>query len=96
MNINWKIRLKNPSFWVSVIIAVVTPVFAYTGLTAQDMTTWSAVWDIIKSAASNPYVLLMAAVSVYNAVIDPTTTGVTDSAQALTYDEPNSDKTAED
>ena len=78
MKIDWRARVKNPSFWISVIIAIVTPVFAYTGLTAQDMTTWGAVWDIIKGAAENPYVLLMAAVSLYNAVIDPTSRGLTD------------------
>ena len=89
---NWKIRIKNPSFWVSVIIAIVTPVLAYFGLTAQDMTSWSAIWDVIVQAVSNPYVLLMAAVSVYNAVVDPTTTGVTDSSRALQYDTPNNIK----
>lgn len=89
---NWKIRVKNPSFWVSVVIAIVTPVLAYFGLTAQDMTSWSAIWDVIVQAVSNPYVLLMAAVSVYNAVVDPTTTGVTDSSRALQYDTPNNIK----
>lgn len=89
---NWKIRVKNPSFWVSVVIAIVTPVLAYFGLTAQDMTSWSAIWDVIVQAVSNPYVLLMATVSVYNAVVDPTTTGVTDSSRALQYDTPNNIK----
>lgn len=89
---NWKIRIKNPSFWVSVVIAIVTPVLAYFGLTAQDMTSWSAILDVIVQAVSNPYVLLMAAVSVYNAVVDPTTTGVTDSSRALQYDTPNNIK----
>lgn len=89
---NWKIRIKNPSFWVSVVIAIVTPVLAYFGLTAQDMTSWSAIWDVIVQAVSNPYVLLMAAVSVYNAIVDPTTTGVTDSSRALQYDTPNNIK----
>jgi len=32
------------------------------------------------------------ATSVYNAIIDPTTTGITDSKMALTYNTPNSDK----
>lgn len=89
---NWKIRIKNPSFWVSVVIAIVTPVLAYFGLTAQDMTSWSAIWDVIVQAVSNPYVLLMAAVSVYNAIVDPTTTGVTDSSRALHYNTPNNIK----
>lgn len=76
--INWKARLKNPAFWISVVIAVITPVLAYMGITAKDITTWGALWDVITGAAANPYILLMAAVSVYNAVIDPTTPGFSD------------------
>lgn len=34
MNINWKIRVKNVSFWVSVAIAIITPILAYMGITA--------------------------------------------------------------
>lgn len=92
MNINWKVRLKNPSFWVSVAIAVITPILAYMGITAQDITTWAALGNVLLQAVSNPYVLLTVAVSVYNAVIDPTSTGVTDSARALQYNAPNSVK----
>lgn len=92
MKINWKIRLKNPSFLVSIVIAVFAPIFAYMGITAKDITTWSSLGNIIIQAVSNPYILLTVGVSVYNAVIDPTTTGITDSANALTYDEPNGEK----
>lgn len=92
MNINWKIRIKNPSFWVSVAIAVITPILAYMGLTAQDITTWAVLGNMLLHAVSNPYILLMVVVSVYNAIVDPTSTGVTDSAKALDYSEPNSEK----
>lgn len=92
MNINWKIRLKNPSFWVSAVIALITPILAYMGLTAQDITTWATLGNVLIEAVKNPYVLLLAAVSLYNAVVDPTTTGITDSARALTYNKPNSYK----
>lgn len=94
MNINWKIRIKNFSFWISIAISIFTPVLAYLGITAQDITTWAALGNVLLQAVSNPYILLMVAVSVYNAVIDPTTTGITDSANALTYSEPNGEKGA--
>ena len=92
MNINWRVRIKNPAFWVSIAIAIVTPILAYFGLTAQDMTSWGAIWDVAVQAVSNPYVILTVAVSVYNAVIDPTSTGVTDSSRALQYNAPNNIK----
>ena len=89
MNINWKIRFKNPAFYVQIIIAIVTPILAYMGLTAQDITTWAALGNMLLQAVSNPYVLVLVAGSVYNAVVDPTSMGITDSKTALTYDEPN-------
>lgn len=92
MNINWRVRIKNPAFWVSIAIAIVTPILAYFGLTAQDMTSWGVIWDVVVQAVSNPYVILTVAVSVYNAIVDPTSTGVTDSSRALQYDAPNSIK----
>ena len=69
-----------------------TPILAYFGLTAQDMTSWGAIWDVVVQAVSNPYVILTVAVSVYNAVVDPTSTGVTDSSRALKYEHPNNIK----
>lgn len=89
MNINWKIRLKNPSFWISILISIITPILAYMGLTAQDITSWQTLGEIIIKALANPYVVLVVAGSVYNTIIDPTTTGITDSRTALNYKEPN-------
>jgi phi LC3 family holin len=88
MKMNWKVRIKNPVFWVQIVLAVFTPILAYAGLTAEDMTTWGALGDLIVGAVSNPYVLGLVVVSVWNAVNDPTTSGVTDSQQALEYNEP--------
>lgn len=89
---NLKIRFKNPVFIVQLILAILTPILAYAGLTFQDITTWKALGDLLLGAISNPYVLGMIAVSVWNALNDPTTSGVTDSARALTYTSPNKEK----
>ena len=92
MGINWKIRFKNPVFIAQVIMAIILPVLAYGGLTVQDMTTWSAVWEVFKTAFLNPYVLGLVLVNLWQTVNDPTTTGVTDSARAMSYEVPNGDK----
>lgn len=89
MKINWRVRFRNPHFWIQVILAAVTPVLGYFGLTASDMTTWTKVLDTFLKAVSSPYVLLTAAVSVYNAVVDPTTSGIGDSMRALCYQRPS-------
>lgn len=85
---NWKVRFKNPLFIAQMILAVLTPILAYAGLTVKDLTTWQALVDLLMGALSNPYVLGLVVVSVFNAVTDPTTSGVADSEQALTYTKP--------
>lgn len=90
--INWKVRLKNPLWWAQIVLAIITPILAYLGLSAEDLNTWSALGDVLLQAVSSPYILAMVVVSVYNAITDPTTTGFADSKRALTYDKPNNDK----
>lgn len=88
--INWKIRFnkENILFIAQVIVSVAIPILAYFGLQASDLTTWSKVWETLVQAVSNPYVLLMAVVSLFNAITDPTTKGIGDSTTALLYTKP--------
>jgi phi LC3 family holin len=88
MKINWKVRIKNPLFWVQVGLAVLMPILAYMGLAAEDLTSWSILGATLFEAVKNPYVLGLVLVSVWNAVNDPTTSGVSDSTQAMTYLKP--------
>ena len=88
MKINFKVRFKNPIFIAQLILAIFTPILAYAGLTAQDLTSWKALFELIIGAVSNPYVLGLVVVSVWNALNDPTTSGVSDSTNALTYKTP--------
>ena len=76
--INWKVRFSknNILFIAQVIISVVIPILTYFGLQASDLTTWAKVWDTLIAAVSNPYVVVMALVSFFNAVTDPTTKGI--------------------
>lgn len=90
--INIKVRFRNPVFIAQLILAVLTPILAYAGLTMQDLTTWKALGDLLLSAVKNPYVLSLVVVSVFNAVTDPTTVGVKDSDRALTYDYPHKEE----
>lgn len=81
--INWKVRIKNKMFWVALIPAVlllaqvVASVFGFTldlgELGNQLLTVVNAVFGVM---------------AVLGVVTDPTTAGVSDSAQALTYDSP--------
>lgn len=85
---NLKVRVKNPVFWIQIGLAILAPILTYFGLTEADLTSWKIVGDTLLQAVSNPYVCGMVAVSVWNALNDPTTAGVKDSERALTYDKP--------
>ena len=89
MKINWKVRFANPEFWKQIALAVFVPLLAYYGMNWSDMTTWAAIGELFVQAVQNPVVVLSVVVSVYNAIIDPTTKGISDSELAMTYDKPN-------
>ena len=87
--INWKVRIKNPVFWVQIAAAIVVPILAYLGLSWEDMTSWSALGGIFLEAVKNPVILVSVLVSVWNAINDPTTKGLSDSQRAMEYHKPN-------
>lgn len=89
MKINMKVRFNNPIFIAQIIMSVLLPILTYMGLTVQDLTSWSMLGNALFEAIKNPYVLGLVIVSVWNAINDPTTKGVGDSSNALTYNKPN-------
>lgn len=81
--INWKVRLKNKQFWVSLIPAlamVVQAVAALFGFTV-DLTTLTGKIIAVVDAV---FVVL----AILGIVVDPTTAGIGDSARAMNYEEP--------
>lgn len=82
-NINWTVRIKNKAFWIAVIpavlllIQVIAGVFGFT-LNLDDL--GSKLLDVVNAAFSVMVIL--------GVVIDPTTEGIGDSEQAMTYTEP--------
>lgn len=87
--INWKIRFttKNKAFLARLALAVFVPILTYFGLKAEDLTTWPAVLNLLVSALANPYVLGFTIVNILNVIPDPTTKGLSDSENALGYDD---------
>ena len=88
MKINWKVRLKNPVFWAQVAVALLSPILVSLRLQWEDMTTWPALGEVLRQAVCSPVILVAVIVSLWGVITDPTTQGLGDSQQALTYDEP--------
>lgn len=85
---NVAVRIKNPWFWVSLVGVILTAM----GESPEMFTSWAAVADAIIALLSNPYMLGCVALAVLGVFIDPTTKGVNDSAQAMTYTKPKGDE----
>lgn len=86
MNINWKVRLANKTFWLSLIPAVlllVQVVAAVFGFTLELGELGEKLLAVVNA--------LFAVLAILGIVTDPTTEGVGDSRQAMTYDKPRSD-----
>lgn len=88
MNINWKVRAKNPLWWAQMAMSVVMPLILGMGCEWQDMTSWQTLGETLWAAVQNPVVFAAMLASAWAAVTDPTTKGMGDSVQAMAYDEP--------
>lgn len=82
-NINWEVRLKNKQFWLALIPAVLLLVQAVASVFgfALDL---SALGDKLLVVVNTLFTVLV----ILGVVVDPTTKGVGDSENALTYTEP--------
>lgn len=87
MNINWKVRIKNPYFWIGLLGVVL----AAMGVSAEMFTSWQAVIDQAKAFIGNPYMIGSVFMAVLGQILDPTTAGLRDSIQALEYNVPKKD-----
>lgn len=88
MKINWKVRLKNPYFYLALVLAIVASIGVTFGINFEDLTSWPVVWDIAKKAFLTPHVVITVFITVVTFLIDPTTKGLSDSEQAMRYKEP--------
>lgn len=81
---NFTVRFKNPWFWVGILGVV----FTAAGISPESITSWGILKAQIFDLLNNPYMLFSVFVAVLGVFIDPTTGGVKDSKQALTYNKP--------
>ena len=82
MKINWKVRVKQPAFWIATIPVMIT--FVYSVLAFAGFTP-----SITEDIAQNLFIAVVALLAQFGIIVDPTTKGVNDSDRAMTYDKPN-------
>ena len=85
--INWKIRLMNKQFWLSLIPALALTAQAVAAVFGWEIDLTTAVGKLL-TVVNTVFALLV----VLGIVVDPTTEGVGDSERALGYNEPWTDE----
>ncbi|HEM6020347.1 TPA: phage holin [Streptococcus suis] len=79
MKINWGVRLRNKTFWWTLVPLLVL-------LSQQLGFNW------VPENWESTFATIMSILTVFGIINDPTTAGVSDSKQALDYYEPKADK----
>ena len=83
MNINWKLRLKNKVTLTAILLGIVAIVFQILGI-----------FDVAPAVTENEIVqvvtMVIEVLALCGIVVDPTTSGISDSTQAMCYLEPRS------
>ncbi len=83
MKINWTVRMKNKVFWIAIIPAILVLIKAVAnvfGFTLELSTIENNLIDVVEA--------VFMVLGIIGIVADPTTSGISDSVQALTYDKP--------
>ena len=81
--INWKVRFKNKAFWLAFIPALLLLAQQICGLFGVTLNV-SELTEQLIAIVGTVFTIL----ALWGVVVDPTTEGVSDSAQAMTYDKP--------
>lgn len=81
--INWKVRIRNRQFWLSLIPCVLLLIAQVCGMfgVSLDLT---GIGEQLTEIVTTIFLLL----SILGIVTDPTTEGISDSALAMTYEKP--------
>lgn len=83
MKINWKVRIKNKTFWLTIIpmvLLLAQQVCAMFGIQLEIREMGEQLTGIVGT--------VFAVLALLGVVVDPTTPGVDDSARAMKYEEP--------
>lgn len=89
MKINFKVRLKNKTFWLTVIPAIITVVYAVLGLLDKQP-------EIAQETVVKVITTILSVLTVLGVIVDPTTEGLGDSDRAMGYLVPFKKKKGED
>lgn len=88
--INWKVRLNNKTFWLTIIPALALVVQATAAIFGYTLDLNTIVGKVLALVEA-----VFAVLAILGVVVDPTTAGIGDSKRAMSYEEPWKDEVHE-
>lgn len=91
-NINWLVRFKNPLFVTSFVSQIIALAAAFIAL-GNSFGWWVVQFDSkqVTNSVLSVVTIVLGVLGSFGIVQDPTTSGLSDSAQASTYNKPRDD-----
>lgn len=83
MSINWKVRVRNKAFWVALIPALLLLIQQVCGVFGVTLDFGELQAQLVAIVSA-----VFAVLAILGIVADPTTEGMGDSEQALSYEKP--------
>lgn len=65
----WIGRLPNVQFWVRLVLISFLPVLGYLGMNGTDLTSWTIVLDTLVRFFSNPYLVGLYLITLYQSFV---------------------------
>lgn len=84
MNINWLVRIKNKTFWITMIPAILVLITQIAEMFGFKLDL-NDLQEQLKSIVETVFLIL----TILGIVVDPTTKGIADSSNALSYTAPS-------
>lgn len=84
MNINWLVRLKNKTFWITMIPAILVLITQIAEMFGFKLDL-NDLQEQLKNIVETVFLIL----TILGIVVDPTTRGIADSSNALSYTAPS-------
>lgn len=88
--INWKVRLKNKTFWITIVPAIALVVHTIASVFDIYIDTETLSGKIVAAIEA-----VFALLAILGIIVDPTTAGIKDSERAMNYTEPWQDEPKE-
>jgi len=82
--INWRLRFKNKTTLVALVVGIIALVY-------QVLNTFGVIPQVDQQQIVNIAMAIIDLLCLAGIIVDPTTAGIGDSKQALTYEEPRKD-----